>query len=463
MNLHPFILQSILENTEDSVAIIDRNFDYICFNQNYFKEVERIYNRKIEIGQNVHDFITNSQDVEVSKQNFGKCLNGEVIVVTNRYGNEEFETSVFEVKLFPFRNDNDHVEGIIIWTKNISEKDLIQIENNLIKTRLENAESSARMCSWEVDVITGGGWWSNNMFNIFGFPLSPTPPTLEEYLEHVHEEDRSIAMSAVDFLLKGEIPDPLEYRTNPRYTEMRVVLPTYQNVKIESGAVVKIMGTIIDITDLKHAQEKISNLLEEKDLLLKEVLHRINNNMSILLSILNLQSANTTDMQLKTILRDIESRIQSMNILYNKLFRMQNIRQMPATEYFISMLGDIKSIYKVPSGIIFDLRIDDIYVNAKVLFSLGLIVNELLSNCLKYAFVKSQTGVILFQMTKSKEGEIILVVEDNGNWIESDKSSKSKSGFGLELVSLLARQLQAKWNVKKDHGTRYEFRFIPND
>jgi two-component sensor histidine kinase/PAS domain-containing protein len=452
-----------MENTEDSIAVLDRNYKYLYFNQNYFREIERIYNRQIEVGHNSFDFITSLEDIEVSKQNFRKCLNGEVIVVTNRYGNKEFKTSVFEVKLFPFRNKNDLVEGIIIWTKNISEKDLIQIENNLIKTRLENAESSARMGSWEVDVLTGGGWWSNNMFNIFGFPVCQTPPTLEEYLEHVHEEDRSIAMSSIEFLLKGEVPKSIEYRTNPNYTEMRVVLPTYQNVKIESGAVVKIMGTIIDITDLKHAQEKISNLLEEKDLLLKEVLHRINNNMSILLSILNLQSANTSDPLIKSILVDIESRIQSMNILYNKLFRMQNIRQMPATEYFYSMLDDIKSIYKVPSGIIFDLRIEEIYMNAKVLFSLGLIVNELISNCLKYAFLKSKTGVILFQITKSKQGEITLVVEDNGSWIEPNRSAKSKSGFGLELVSLLARQLQAKWNVKKDQGTRYEFRFIPGE
>lgn len=451
------ILDSILSFKEDSIAILDKGLKYIRFNESYKNSKKLLYGEEPVLGESPFESISSDIDIEIAKNNFKRCLNGETIVNFQEFGDERFNRKVLEVNLYPIWKEGIS-KGIILWIKDVTMKENTETKLKILAQRLEVAEECAQLGSWEMDLIAQKNWWSKNLFRLFYFPVGDDPPLPEEYDRHIHPEDRELLHTSVSMMTQGIIPEKFIFRTNPDLGSMRYLLPTYNIIKNREGKIIKFIGTTTDITELKEVELKVSNLLKEKELLLKEVHHRINNNMSILLSILSLQAMNIEDEYIQSILKEIQSRIHSMNVLYNKLYQSENLREMPVEIYFQSLMEDIRNIYNVPHTIKFKIEADRITLDVKTLFMMGLITNELITNSLKYAFSGNKEGNLVVRVLNS-DNKLSMVIYDDGNWIEPSSHKKNKSGFGLELVSLLSQQLKAEWKLYKENGTRYEFHF----
>lgn len=450
-----------MASSDKGICFLDRDFHYVSFNDTYALMKNELYNSgQVTVGRSVFDYITNEEDKLIARMNFQTVLAGKETVNYQEFGNENYSRKVLEVKTFPIRDSRSSIVGIMILINDVTkmEKDKAGLEK--LTERLEIAEECGKMGTWEMDVLAKRNWWSKNLFRLFYLPIGEEAPEPEVYDSHIHPEDRDTLNRSVDLMAKGIVPPSFVFRTNPEKGPMRYLYPTYSIIRDEMDNIVKFIGTSNDITELKIIEMKVSELLEEKEILLREVHHRINNNMSVLLSILSLQTMHVSDMKLKSILTDIQSRIQSMNVLYNKLYRSENLRAMSAREYFTNLIEDIKDIFKIDESVCFDLDITDNNLSVKALFSLGLIANELITNSLKYAFLDMEgTGNIKIVMYEDKE-VYHFIIKDNGRW--RDATPKSGSGFGLELVELMAKQLGAEWNMHRSTGTEYEFRFRLN-
>ena len=219
-----------------------------------------------------------------------------------------------------------------------------------------------------------------------------------------------------------------------------------------------VVGVIHDITERKRAEQAIRALLTEKELILKEVHHRIKNNMSTIQSLLSLQADTLSDPTATAALQETGNRIRSMMMLYDTLYKSANFTELSISEFLPPMIDEILANFPNSGSIKIEKRIDDFVLQVKKLQPLGIIVNELLTNAMKHAFIG--TGDQKIEVSAMLEGDlVVVVVKDNGKGISESINSPASDGFGLMLVEALSKQLLGEIDIERDNGTRVRLRF----
>jgi len=203
-----------------------------------------------------------------------------------------------------------------------------------------------------------------------------------------------------------------------------------------------------------RVEDEVRKLLVEKELILQEVHHRVKNNMSTLISLLTLQARNIGGSEAREALKDATSRLQSMNTLYDKLFLAEDLREMSLKEYLPALCADIVGTFPHGEAVTLETDLDDSRFGIATLSNLGIMVNEIVSNSMKYAFPEGRRGTI--SLASRTEGERVIVeIGDDGPGLPEGIDLDSGPGFGLGLIRILAKQLDASISVLKDGGTRF--------
>jgi PAS domain S-box-containing protein len=216
---------------------------------------------------------------------------------------------------------------------------------------------------------------------------------------------------------------------------------------------------IRDVTERKLTEEKIHNLLAEKELILKEVHHRIKNNMNTIFSLLTLQEdAVQKNPAIKSILNDAAGRVQSMMVLYDKLYRSENTTTVSIKEYFPALINEIVNLFPQKSYVKVNTQIEDILLDTKTLSTLGILMNELITNAMKYAFIGRSEGIISVTAYK-KENRVFIIFADNGVGMPQMISTENSKGFGLQLIEMLLRQIRGKSSIEYKNGTTFILEF----
>lgn len=217
---------------------------------------------------------------------------------------------------------------------------------------------------------------------------------------------------------------------------------------------------IYDITERRRAEEKIQNLLHEKELLLKEVHHRVINNMNTIYSLIRLQFEAQADPAVKMALQDAASRLQSMMVLYDKLYRSKIPKAVSIRDYFPPLLNEIVGIFPHAGTIGIKTQIDDIVLDPYLLSPLGIILAELITNAMKHAFKGRSDGVITVTASK-KENDVSITFEDNGIGLPDSITFENSSGFGMQLVGMLVQQIDGTITIIRNRGTKFIIKFSP--
>jgi PAS domain S-box-containing protein len=200
-------------------------------------------------------------------------------------------------------------------------------------------------------------------------------------------------------------------------------------------------GIGIDITERKNAEEALAKALEEKEALLSELQHRMKNNLAMIIGIIDLEKIRLKDRETRGILDTVKGRIESLSNLYSLLYRSDAIMDIGLDVYLSSIVQSLSGIYLTGmNNMEITQRCDPVTVNVKNAAAWGLIVNELLTNALKYAAPKERNGIIRIDLGKI-DNEIVLTVSDNGEGPPPDFSIGNPSGLGLLLVQTLSNQL----------------------
>jgi len=222
----------------------------------------------------------------------------------------------------------------------------------------------------------------------------------------------------------------------------------------ESGEFIGILGIARDISEKRVAEEKVKNLLKEKEFLLKEVHHRIKNNMNTIRALLYLHADSLTDTISVEALRDAERRIESMMVLYDKLYRSENFREMSGREYLTILIDAIIGNFPNSGRIIVVKNIEEFMIEADVLFHLGILINEILTNSMKHAFKEDEHGRINVSL-KAMGEHAELMIGDNGAGMPEEVTLENPEGFGMQLISILTRQIGGTIKIDKGEGTRF--------
>lgn len=220
----------------------------------------------------------------------------------------------------------------------------------------------------------------------------------------------------------------------------------------------QVFVTFTDITKLKQANDEINKQLKNQEILLREAHHRIKNNIASILNLIFLKIESIENEEAKSILRDASLRIESMLVLYNKLLGTKDYKEISSKEYVESLIEVILSLFPNNSNIELNCRLMDFSLNPKQMFALGLIINELLTNIMKYAFNESDKGKIEVELSK-KDSIVSLIIQDNGKGLPKGFVISDSKGLGLVLVEMLAEQLEAKISYENSLGLKTTLNF----
>ena len=198
----------------------------------------------------------------------------------------------------------------------------------------------------------------------------------------------------------------------------------------------------------------------EKEILLREIHHRVKNNMQILTSLLRLQARRANSEELRTVLQESESRIRSMGLLHEKLYQSDGVSSIDMNGYLRTLTNELLRV-NTPAGKRREIKLSvrDVLLGMDTALPCGLIVTELVSNALKYAFPDRPEGIIYVSVSKETDGEFNLIVWDNGVGIPDDFDVSRSQSLGMKLVTMLVDQLNGKVNFSGQQGTRWEIKF----
>ena len=275
----------------------------------------------------------------------------------------------------------------------------------------------------------------------------------------VHPDDREwvLAQRTKDFQ-EGR-PLQVEYRYLRPDGSIRWAYSQAVHELDKSGNIIGHVGTITDITERKLAEEKIKSSLREKELLLKEVHHRVKNNLQIITSLLSLQSRSVDDGEARDLLLESQTRVGSIALVHEKLYETKDLAGIDFGEYCESLGGSLFQSYGVdPAHIALKVSVEDGFLELDRAIPYGLIVSELVTNSLKYAFPTQARGEIHIAMARPKNGKRILRVADNGVGLPGDFDLHGTKSLGLHLVRTLSEQLGGTLEVDGKNGT--EIRII---
>jgi PAS domain S-box-containing protein len=220
------------------------------------------------------------------------------------------------------------------------------------------------------------------------------------------------------------------------------------------------LDLVNEVAERKHAEDIVRASLREKEILLKEIHHRVKNNLQIISSLLNLQSNQVADVRTLQALVDSRTRVRSMALIHEKLYQSQNLTNIDFAEYVKSLSSDLfRSYSRNLTGIRLDVQADEVTLDIDHAISCGLILNELMTNALKYAFPDGKSGTIWVELRTTPEHFLSLRVADNGVGIPSGFDALNSKSLGLQLVKTLSGQLGGTMELEQSEGTAFRISF----
>ena len=216
-----------------------------------------------------------------------------------------------------------------------------------------------------------------------------------------------------------------------------------------------------EIEERKRAEKRLKKSLQEKNILLKEIHHRVKNNLQVISSLLNLQARKIEDKDARDAFLESCDRIRTMASIHNQLYRYENLAKINFEKYIKDLTSYLFRSYRMQNREIkMDIQVDkDIYLEIDKAIPCGLIINELLTNALKYAFSEQETGNIKIKMGWKDDSNLELIVMDNGIGLDKDFSLEDTKTLGTRLVKRLVDQLEGEISFDNGNGARFFITF----
>ncbi len=222
----------------------------------------------------------------------------------------------------------------------------------------------------------------------------------------------------------------------------------------KNGEIEGLVGVIMDITDLKRSEDRLRDSLGEKEVLLKEIHHRVKNNLQIISSLLSLQSVHIKDGKMLEIFRDSQSRVRTMALVHQKLYQSDDLSGIHFREYAAELLRDLFRSYGVmANNMQYTIDSDETFLDIDTMVPVGLIISELISNAIKHAFPGRGQGNV-FVGFRSGENGTVLTVADDGVGLPEGLDIRNAESLGLKLVMTLVEQLEGDLHLANSNGTR---------
>jgi PAS domain S-box-containing protein len=459
-------LTSIFENSSHLVWTIDDNYNFTYFNNNFVNIFKRNYGVDPIIGKTAYEIVPNNKREE--NRNtwyplYKRVFKGEQIVFERKDPLDNQSEIYREVYLNPIFSANGDIKEIACMASDISENKRNQKKLIEQSAKLSSIFEMSSHYIWTVDKNNNLTSYNKNYTAliqkiygtspVIGKPLNRGKMLVDdEYIKGLENNyKRALAGEKLNFELE------LGAHSNEN-----VYLDVFLNPVFEKDTIVEVSGIAHDITASKRNEERTIQSLKEKEVLLKEVHHRVKNNMQIISSILNLQSSYVSDTSILNLLRESQNRIKTMAYIHESLYQNKTFSSINFNDYLVQLINNIVHSYSVsPDKIHLEVNCEKTILNLDTSIPLGLIINELVTNSIKHAFPASSRGKIAINL-RTQNKFVFLTVKDNGVGMDPTITPENSGTLGLQLVYTLIDQINGKIEFEnlKPQGTRINITFL---
>lgn len=284
---------------------------------------------------------------------------------------------------------------------------------------------------------------------------------------------KGYSLGAVDFLIKPIAPEILKSKVSvfvDLFKKNKILILQEEllrqshdelevRVKERTAELHRVNGELMtENLERRRAEEALRNSLREKEVLLREIHHRVKNNLQIVSSILSLQGNYIKDQKSLEMFEDSQSRIRSIALIHELLYQNEDLAKMDFKEYLSNLVTNLFRTYRIDSKISFEIDADPVTFGLDSAIHCGLIVTELVTNSLKYGFRGREEGKVSVSI-KNLEDEYILTVEDDGIGFPDNFDYRQADSLGLQLVSTLAEQIDGQLHLNREFGTKFTLAF----
>jgi len=237
-----------------------------------------------------------------------------------------------------------------------------------------------------------------------------------------------------------------------------IVSPSW--IKDKQGNVISYVTTVKDITRRKKVEKQIQKAFREKEILLREIHHRVKNNLQVISSLLDLASMRTYDQKAISLFTDAKSKIQTMALIHSHVYQSETLDKIDMGSHLRELVSFLSAVYAESKIVTPIFEISNIYLSITQAIPCALVCNELISNALKHAFGKENKGIIEISMQKSDQDTIYIRIRDNGASISEEIDIYETETLGLKLVrNIVQKQLNGKIQLKRNKGTEFIIEF----
>ncbi len=328
---------------------------------------------------------------------------------------------------------------------------LAELEHN--EARLAAAQRIAEVGDWDCDIAKGTLHWSEQVCRIFG--REPAPPTHAEFFAAVHPDDRALVEAELRRAVEIDAPYELEHRIIRPDGEQRTVLAQGEVTRDARGRAIRMQGTIQDVTRRTQVEAQLRASLAEKEALLHEIHHRVKNNLQIVASLLYLQGTASSSSD-RGVLDDCRTRIRSMALIHEQLYLSGELSGIEMREFLEALGRELKQVFADDRRIEIRVGGGGLRLAIERAVPVALIVHELLTNALKYAYPELEPGA--YAEVRVELGPDAIEIADDGVGLPAGHEPATSTSLGLRLVYTLARQLDAQLEFVEGRGTRVRLR-----
>lgn len=391
--------------------------------------------------------------VETEDRNYTNSLEHRIIYADGGEG-------YISVRYFIVKDETGATIKTFGVNQDITERKRIEESLREREEKYKFALEGSGLGEWDWDYTTGKVKRNERWAQMLGYTPDEIEETLQQGVDLRHPVDLPHIERAIADHIAGLIDHySIEYRMRTKGGGYKWIHDCGKiMVRDASGAPLRLCGTHADIDEAKRARDTIQKLLAEKELLLQEVHHRVKNSMNTVSSLLSLQEHAITDESAKSALRNAGNRIRSVSLLYDKLYKTDEYSELSLKTYLSSLADEVVGNFPNRRGVTLIKELDDLSLDARKLQSLGIIMNELLTDIMKYAFKGRAEGRIAIS-SKRGESSATILVEDDGVGMPPAVDFEHSTGFGLQLVQALTRQLDGEIRIERDKGTRFVLEF----
>lgn len=451
------LLANVVESSDD--AIVSKSLEGRIISWN--KGAELIYGYSAEeiMGEDI-SILAPPPLKDEAKNLIEKIKKGEHVLhyETTRIGKDRKEINV-SLTLSPIFDSSGNLVGISTIARNITQRKKAEIALRESEKFLDNVVENIPNMIFVKNADDLSFKKVNKIGELyFGHPRDDLVGKSDYDFFPKNEAD-FFTQKDREVLQRGKLLDIPEETIDTRDLGQRLLHTKKIPLLDEEGNPQYLLGIAEDITELKQTENELKKSLRMKEALLSEIHHRVKNNMQIISSLLNLQTGYVHEDETRSVLLDSQSRVKSMAMIHEKLYVADDLSHVNFKEYAEKLVLDIFYTYGIQIGTIEPiLNLEDIELNMETAIPLGLILNELIINSLKYAFPGDKTGSITAQL-RAINGKFILTVADDGIGFPEDIDFETIDSLGLQLVKNLVSQIDGEITLDKSHGTEFKITF----